>query len=284
MKILKTVSSVQKALQKYREKSISIAFVPTMGALHEGHISLIKKAQELSSITIASIFVNPTQFNNPEDLKKYPRTLVEDEALLSKNQCDYLFIPSVEEIYPNGTDNHLTLDLEGKDQEMEGHFRPGHFQGMLQVVYRLLEIVQPTYLIMGEKDFQQFSLVRIMLEQMNISTKLIIGSTLREKDGLAMSSRNRRLTSELRKKSTIIYKALQYARKNISSKSIPEIEKECILMIDNQGLRTEYFNIIDGYSLIPLTQFNQSKYTVACVAAWAGDVRLIDNLCLRSDK
>ncbi|MCC6817150.1 MAG: pantoate--beta-alanine ligase [Saprospiraceae bacterium] len=275
-----TVDSLSKRLNKIKGSQQSIALVPTMGALHEGHISLILTALEVANKVCASIFVNPTQFNNPDDLAKYPRTFQKDKEMLDQAGCNYLFAPTVEEVYPNGTQSVVNLKLKGMDKIMEGHFRPGHFKGMLQVVKRLLDIVQPDFLIMGQKDYQQFTLVNQMILQLNIPTKLIVVQTMREPDGLAMSSRNRRLSTPMRRKSAILFKALNYARLNLALMSITSLEKECSKLIDSVGLKTEYFSIVDALNLTSISKYRSDQKLVACVAAWADDVRLIDNLIL----
>lgn len=280
MKTFTTVESLRTELDEVRNEGQAIAFVPTMGALHQGHISLIKTALENASCSIASIFVNPTQFNNPEDLTKYPRTLKEDSEMLEKAGCKYLFAPSVEEIYPNGTSQKVQIDLKGMDEIMEGKFRPGHFEGMLQVVKRLLDIVDPDILIMGQKDYQQFSIVNQMIMQLNMPIKLIVAPTMRESDGLAMSSRNRRLTTDMRCNSTVLYKALQYAESNVQADNIAELEKTCKRLIEAQDLKPEYFEIVDATDLSQIRKYKDDRKIVACVAAWAGEVRLIDNLIL----
>jgi pantoate--beta-alanine ligase len=280
MKTFTTVESLRTELDELRNEGQSIAFVPTMGALHQGHISLIKTTLENASCSIASIFVNPTQFNNPEDLTKYPRTLKEDSEMLEKAGCKYLFAPSVEEIYPNGTSQKVQIDLKGMDEIMEGKFRPGHFEGMLQVVKRLLDIVDPNILIMGQKDYQQFSIVNQMIMQLNMPIKLIVAPTMRESDGLAMSSRNRRLTTDMRCNSTVLYKALQYAESNVQADNIAELEKTCKRLIEAQDLKPEYLEIVDATDLSQIRKYKDDRKIVACVAAWAGEVRLIDNLIL----
>lgn len=282
MKTYVTVKSIQRELSLLRHNSKTIAFVPTMGALHEGHISLIGLAKKHADTAVCSIFVNPSQFNNTEDLQKYPRTLDLDLALLKNASCDLVFTPAVEEIYPSGLMIKPELNLAHLDKVMEGHFRPGHFDGMLMVVKRLLDIVNPDFLIMGQKDFQQYSLVSMMIRQLSLPYQMIIGDTLREADGLAMSSRNRRLTPEFRIQSKIIYQALLFCQQSINSFSdLSQLGEKCIQLIDSKGLRTEYFNLVDGDSLLEVSDSTLSQKIVACVAAWAGDVRLIDNLIVK---
>ncbi|MEP7196881.1 MAG: pantoate--beta-alanine ligase [Saprospiraceae bacterium] len=280
MKVYKTVKGLRKKLDSLESQGLSIAFVPTMGALHEGHMSLIQIAKKQADIAIASIFVNPTQFNNPNDLAKYPRNLEEDKQILQKFHCDILFTPSVKEIYPTNQIVAPKLELHGMDAVMEGKFRPGHFEGMLQVVKRLLDIVNPRFLIMGQKDYQQISLVRLMIEQLQLSVKLIQGDSVREIDGLAMSSRNRRLDPIFRKKAKIIYEALMYCKTHLDKMKPSDLENYCGKLINEAGLKTEYFEIVDAKSLKKKSTYTTNDKLVACVAAWAGEIRLIDNIAL----
>jgi pantoate--beta-alanine ligase len=284
MKTFTTVNELQIALRKHQQVGEKIAFIPTMGALHEGHLSLIEIGKKNAEITVASIFVNPTQFNNPDDLKKYPRMLESDKALLESKHCDYLFAPTVEEIYPKNLNTIVDIDLNELEKPMEGEFRPGHFEGMLQVVKRLLDIVNPDYLIMGQKDFQQFTIVAYMIETLNLPVELIVAPTLREKDGLAMSSRNMRLTPKMRKISPVIYKELVKAKKAIKDQNIHSICEEAIDTLSKAGLKPEYFRICDGKTLKQIESPQNHPNIVACVAAWAEDVRLIDNMVLKVSK
>jgi len=281
MQVITTRSALTPLLLREKALGRKIGFVPTMGALHDGHLSLIAESRKRADITVSSVFVNPTQFNQPEDLKQYPRTPDEDIALLFRAGCHALFMPEAEEIYPGGRKFQPEVELNGADKVMEGHFRPGHFDGMLMVVYRLLEITNPDFLVMGQKDFQQYSLVGMMISQLRLNARLIIGPTRREPDGLAMSSRNRRLEASFRKKAPIIYQALQYARARLGQLPVRKIESEASAMIDQEGFRTEYFQIVDGQTLLPLESADQASHVVACVACWAGEVRLIDNLSLK---
>ncbi len=281
MKIIQSVHQLQNELERFRQDQKAIAFIPTMGALHGGHISLVGIGKKKKAKTVVSIFVNPTQFDNAEDLAAYPRTLEKDAALLAKSKCDILFAPSAEEIYPPGLQTEVRIDLKGLDQTMEGEFRPGHFAGMLQVVKRLLDLVQPDYLVMGQKDFQQFALVRFMIKKLKLPIDLIMGPTKREKDGLAMSSRNTRLTPDFRKRAAAIFKTLCYLRRNIFVKSPRLLQLDGMQQLANAGLRPEYVRLINGKNLKPLRSVKNTEQIVACVAAWAGNVRLIDNLILK---
>lgn len=281
MKSYKTVNGLRRSIASLKAQGRRIAFIPTMGALHEGHISLVRMAVQDGCEAVVSIFVNPSQFNNQEDLAHYPRMPEKDSQLLVRAGCSLLFMPSVEEVYPPGLDVSLHIYLEGKDQVMEGVFRPGHFKGMLEVVKRLLDIVEPDFLYMGQKDFQQYSLVAHMLRVLNLSPVLRIGETLREPDGLAMSSRNLRLTPEFRQKAPVIFRALNHARAQLPLIPVSKIQEECLSMIAAEGLKPEYFELVDGNSLTAVSDPARHPNVVACVACWAGAVRLIDNLVLK---
>jgi pantoate--beta-alanine ligase len=282
MQIIKTEKELQKAISAFENKIIG--FVPTMGALHEGHISLVKISQKIADVTVVSIFVNPTQFDNKEDLDKYPRILDEDGKLLKENKVDILFAPSASEVYPPNLNTEVKLDLEGLDTVMEGEFRDGHFEGVMQVVNRLLNMVKPHYLIMGQKDFQQFSIIRFMIDKLKLNVELIIAKTKREIDGLAMSSRNRRLTHEYRSKAPVIAKTLKAVKRKLKKKSIAELENYATKRLQKAGLKPEYFIIFDGYSLQKITDYNNHEFIVAATAAFAGDIRLIDNMPLKKPR
>jgi len=248
-----------------------------MGALHDGHLSLIAASKKDCDITVCSIFVNPTQFNEKSDLAKYPRPVKKDKALLESVQNDIVYIPGVNEIYPQGTLKMLEVDLEGLDGKLEGAFRPGHFVGVVQVVKRLLDIVQADKLFMGQKDFQQFTIIQKMLDQLKINTKLVVVPIKREEDGLAMSSRNVRLSTEFRKKALVLNKSLQLAKKELPLSDLISIKVKALKNIEKEGLKLEYFELINGHTLDKIKSINECDYIVAVVAAWAGDVRLIDN-------
>lgn len=281
MFIFQKVADLQDFLNRERRAGRTVGFAPTMGALHEGHLSLVQKAKQECDVAVVSIFVNPTQFNDPKDLDKYPRTPEKDMDLLFQASCDVLFIPPVEEVYPPGQDFTVSLDFRQLDEVMEGVFRPGHFKGMASVVNRLLDIVLPQRLYMGQKDFQQLSIVRDMLRQLNSPIELVMCPTLREADGLAMSSRNTRLTPEMREAAPAIYQNLLQAKTAFESKPAAEVQKAAMENLQQAGLRPEYFDIVDGISLLPVARFGGSDFIVACVAAFAGEVRLIDNMVLK---
>src|SRR5690606_2552051 len=230
-------------------------------------------AKENNDIVVASIFVNPTQFNDPEDLKKYPRTEAADILLLECTKCDVLFLPATEEIYPAGKTLNFSVDMKNLDSVMEGTFRPGHFEGVMQVVKRLLDIVEPDELIMGQKDFQQFAVIQNMIDQLFIPVKLTMGATLREPDGLAMSSRNVRLSDEGRKKAPLIFKTLSSVKENIFSKSADDWKEWAMTQLSEGGFEPEYFEIVDGKTLQPVKRFGNGSYLVACTAARIDGVR-----------
>lgn len=283
MEVINSAKEIVERIAVLKSLGKTIGFVPTMGALHDGHFSLISKSLSQVDITICSIFVNPTQFNNADDLLKYPRTLADDCNGLEKAGCHIVFTPTIEEIYPGGADNFkVDLPLNGLDAKMEGEHRPGHFEGVVQVVKRLLDIVTPERLFMGQKDFQQFTIIRYMIDQLKIPTKLVVCETLREEDGLAMSSRNRRLTNEHRQDAAVIYRVLNQAKDWIDSKSIAEIEKKAMDYLNIPGFKPEYFTIINGHNLETIDSIVDVKEIVACTAVWAGDVRLIDNMILKN--
>lgn len=280
MKTYKSVAGLQRNLNKERTKGKTIGFVPTMGALHQGHMSLIELSVKENDITVCSVFVNPTQFNEKEDLDKYPRTLEKDGAMLKEHSCNYLFAPQPKEVYPDGDDKSIQLDISELTQYMEGPNRPGHFEGVVQVVHRLLDIVEPDQLYMGQKDFQQFSIIAYMLKTLKMKTKLRVCPIIREDDGLAMSSRNVRLKPDIRKRSSILYETLTYVKENIDKKSPKALEKKALELLSIKDFKPEYFKIVDGYTLKPIKETKAHKYVVACTAVWAGDIRLIDNMII----
>lgn len=281
MYLFKGVKELRKQLRVLQTANRSFGFVPTMGALHDGHLALVRRSLAENSFTICSIFVNPTQFNEASDLEKYPRTPSKDIEMLLEVGCDILFMPFVSEVYPAEYYQKPHFDFGPLDKVMEGAFRPGHFAGVAQVVYRLLEIVEPTRLYMGQKDYQQFLIVCDMLRQTGLSTQLVMYPIVREKDGLAMSSRNRRLQPGHRRKAGIIFEVLQQARDQLSQLSIDEIKKQSLERLSLPGFRPEYFEIVDADNLQPVSTVREGRPLIACTAVWAGDVRLIDNLFLQ---
>lgn len=282
--IFYTVADLQKRLDKERAKGHTIGFTPTMGALHDGHGALVKLSLERNDIAVVSIFVNPTQFNEKSDLDSYPRTLKSDEKLLKKIGKVIIFAPSPAEVYPKGLDTSVKVDLGGLDAEMEGAFRPGHFEGVVQVVNRLLEIVNPTQLFMGQKDFQQFTIIQKMIDELDIPTKLVVVPIQRQEDGLAMSSRNVRLLPDDKARAVVIYKTLKAIKRKKSKLSPKECIDYAMKRCDLDGFRPEYFDIADGFTLKPIQSWDDHKYVVCCCAVWAGDVRLIDNMIMKKPR
>ena len=282
MKRITSVNSLQRTLNTYRKQGLTIGFVPTMGALHAGHLSLIRQSAKKNDIVVCSIFVNPTQFNNASDLAKYPRTLKKDGQLLESAGCHLLFAPSVDEIYPPGLDTEVKFSFKGLDKMMEGRFRPGHFKGMAQVVKRLLDLVQPHDLYMGQKDFQQFTIVAHMIKTLKLPIQLVVCPIMREAHGLAMSSRNERLNADLRARAALIYKTLKAAKTKLKSMAVSDVEKWAMQKMEVPDFKPEYFSIVDGYTLQPVENPESHDYIVACTAIWAGEVRLIDNMIYKN--
>ena len=279
--VVEGVPNLIDLVQRNRKNGVSIGFVPTMGELHKGHLSLVRKAKKENDLVIVSIFVNPTQFNDKKDLEKYPRTLESDISLLLTARADVVFTPASSEIYPEGDQKGNDIDLGGLDSYMEGAFRPGHFKGVAQVVKRLLDIVTPDRLYMGQKDFQQFTIISHMIRTLKIQTDLVVCRILREANGLAMSSRNERLTKETREKAGIIYKTLQSVKKYQNTKSVKELEDYGMKRLNIAPFIPEYFTICDGNTLKPIQNINDTSYAVACVAVWGDGIRLIDNIILK---
>ena len=275
MIIFKRAADLTAYLEKQRTAGQSIGFVPTMGALHQGHISLITISKKNTSLTVCSIFVNPTQFNDPKDFQKYPITIEKDIALLEKAETDLLFLPEVSEMYPTGTTGLESYDLGPLETVLEGKFRPGHFQGVCQVMQRLLHIVRPDHLFMGSKDYQQCMVVQRLLQLMQLPSILHPCPILREGDGLAMSSRNVRLDPDQRSRATAIYKALMAIREGWPGPIVPLVQKATGIL-EQAGFRIDYVSIADRKTLQPAA--DGSKNAVALVAAFMGEVRLIDNL------
>ncbi len=256
-----------------------IGFVPTMGALHKGHLALVEQSKRETGITVCSIFVNPTQFNNPGDYQKYPNTLEKDIYLLESVGTDILFLPSIAEMYPNGTGNLEQYELGYLETVLEGKYRPGHFQGVCQVMSRLLTMVQPHLLFMGQKDYQQCMVVKRLLTLVNLPVKLITCPTQREPDGLAMSSRNLRLPAGDRQKATAIYQALTLIKQQLPQQSWPAIQQQAHALLTEKGFIVDYIELADAGTLELLTE-KKDRPLVALVAAALQEVRLIDNMLL----
>ncbi|MCS3736425.1 pantoate--beta-alanine ligase [Mucilaginibacter dorajii] len=275
---MKIFTTRQEVAQYFTHKTgKTVGFVATMGALHNGHISLIKQAQQVCDEVVCSIFVNPTQFNDPKDLEKYPRPIATDIAMLEQAGCDILFNPLVSEMYDDNEKWHLNIgELE---HLLEGKFRPGHYQGVMQVVNKLFNIIKPDVAFFGQKDYQQFMVISKMVELMQMPVKLIMCPIERETDGLAMSSRNVHLTADDRQHALILSKTLSWVKANFNSDNIPQLQQQAEAMINTEpGIVLEYFEIVDGDTLFPAT--HQTQKVVALVAARAGKTRLIDNMLI----
>ena len=277
MKVFTTKKDLAQHLQQSRNSGKTIGFVATMGALHQGHLSLIEQARQKSDEVICSVFVNPTQFNDPKDLEKYPRTIEADIALLEEVGCDILFNPSVNEIYDGNEQWHL--DIGEPEFLLEGKFRPGHYQGVTHVVYILFDIVKPDFAFFGQKDYQQFMIISQMVDQLHIPVKLVMCPIMRETDGLAMSSRNVHLTADDRRHALILSKTLNWVKQNFKQEKIAQLKKDAEQMISaEENVELDYFEIADGDTLHPADEHSQN--IVALVAAKVGKTRLIDNVIL----
>lgn len=277
MKLVQTINALRAELEPLRKEGKTIGLVPTMGALHAGHASLVKRAVAENDVVVVSDFVNPTQFNDKNDLLKYPRTLDADCKLLEACGAAYVFAPSVEEIYPEP--DTRTFSYPPLDTVMEGKYRPGHFNGVCQIVSKLFLIVEPTRAYFGEKDFQQLAIIREMVRKYPFSLQIVGCPIVREADGLALSSRNARLSGEQRMQALQISKTLfasvDYAKVHSLAETKAFVEKG---IEDAEGLRLEYFEIVDGNTLQPVSSWDESGYIVGCITVFCGDVRLIDNI------
>ncbi len=278
MKIVKSIKDLKEQITLNRKSGKSIGFVPTMGALHDGHKSLVARAKAENDYCVVSIFVNPTQFNNKSDLEKYPRNIEKDASLLEEIGCDLIFVPDNDEIYSKDEMGvPFQFDFGGLDQVMEGKFRPGHFNGVVQIVSKLFDFVQPDKAYFGEKDFQQLAIIHRMVNILNFKVEIIDCPIIRESDGLAMSSRNERLSAEDRKKAVNISKVLFESRNFANQLSPVELTNWVIDKVnEHQGLEVEYFEIVDANTLQKVKDW--SKFAVGCITVYCGDVRLIDNI------
>ena len=277
MELIQTIHELRAKLDVLRGEGKTIGLVPTMGALHAGHASLVKRAVAENDVVVVSDFVNPTQFNDKNDLAKYPRTLDADCRLLEACGVTFVFAPSVEEIYPEP--DTRTFSYAPLDTVMEGKYRPGHFNGLCQIVSKLFLIVEPTRAYFGEKDFQQLAIIREMVRKYPFSLQIVGCPIVREADGLALSSRNARLSGEQRMQALQISKTLfasvDYAKVHSLAETKAFVEKG---IEDAEGLRLEYFEIVDGNTLQPVSSWDESGYIVGCITVFCGDVRLIDNI------
>lgn len=275
MVLFKKAKAISNYINNQKAEGKTIGFVPTMGALHAGHFSLIEQAKKETDLAVCSIFVNPTQFNNPDDFEKYPVTIERDIEALIQCGCDVLFLPPQEEIYTSSY-QPKHYDIGQLETVLEGHYRPGHFQGVCQVVDRLLQITEPTNLYLGQKDYQQCQVIQRLLQLTNrTGVHLRISPTIRQEDGLAMSSRNLRLNEAQRKKASALFEELSRSKKALATVPLPQIKSEAVQHLTNKGFKVDYFEIADATTLTPAT--NSTQPLVALVAAYLGDIRLIDN-------
>lgn len=286
MLIIRTAAELETFVSNERQKGHSIGFVPTMGALHEGHLSLVERAVKENDVTVVSVFVNPTQFNNPDDLATYPRDEEKDFRLLASAGAAVAFAPTVEEMYPGGLEGRErhTFSLGMAAVVMEGKYRPGHFQGVAEVVSRLFAMVRPTRAYFGEKDFQQIAVIRNMVQSEGIDVEIVPCPIKRADDGLALSSRNALLTPEQRLVAPEIHKALAYSVEYAREHSVKATHDTVVERIDAvPGMRVEYFEIVDARTLLPLDDWNESPWIVGCITVYCGNVRLIDNICYKKN-
>ncbi len=277
MIIFKEIPSLKAYLESFRSTGRKTGFVPTMGALHQGHMTLIHESVKQADITVCSIFVNPVQFNDPADFEKYPITLEQDIRLLEKAGTGVLFLPEVKNIYPQGLENLETYPLGALESVLEGAYRPGHFQGVCQVVSRLLDAVQPDLLFMGQKDFQQCSVVQRLLDIKQSNAQLITVPTVRETSGLAMSSRNMRLSESDKLKAVHIYNNLTIIQQQYQHTPLDELTKKVTQNLEKEGFKVDYVAIVNGKTLQKPDSISPDTQLVALIAAWLSGVRLIDN-------
>lgn len=281
MILFKLASQLHQYIHQQKTQGKTIGFVPTMGALHQGHISLVEKSKTNCDITVCSIFVNPTQFNDAKDFEKYPITIEQDIYMLEMAKCDVLFLPSVEEIYPSKTDKNKQYNLGFIETVFEGAYRPGHFNGVCMVVERLLNIVTPSKLFLGQKDYQQCIVLKKLIEIMNTEIDVVICPTTREENGLAMSSRNRRLSDKTKEKATTIYKSFIKIKQQINfSNSVELIDNAHQSLLANGFNKIDYLSLANAETLEPIEFWNGKTPLVILVAAFIDDVRLIDNMVL----
>ena len=298
MIIFKTVTELHQYLENQRAAGKTIGFIPTMGALHQGHLSLVERSNQLHPVSVSSIFVNPTQFNDPKDFQKYPVTIERDCLMLERQHSEVLFLPSVMEMYPKGLTYKQHFNLGYLEKILEGVFRPGHYQGVCQVVQRLLEIVQPNELFLGQKDWQQCMVIKKLVEIMGTQAihnksfedpatlqsskiKVTIAPTLREADGLAMSSRNMRLDETDRQIAPAIFRQLEIIKENFGNRDVETLKAEAVQNLLAGGFtKVDYVEIADTQNLLAINKFDPNKKAVALVAAFINEVRLIDNILL----
>jgi pantoate--beta-alanine ligase len=280
MILLKTTIEMSIFVAEMHRNDTIIGFVPTMGALHKGHISLIESSKQKAQVTICSIFVNPTQFNNASDFEKYPITIEKDIELLKTAGCDVLFLPTSKQIYPDGIDVTTTFELGFLDTILEGQYRSGHFNGVCMVVKRLLQIVQPNFLLLGQKDYQQCMVIKKLITITNIKTQVIICPTLREQNELAMSSRNMRLTEIEKQHAANLFLTLNNIKNKLQAGDVTNLTKQAKTYLSEKGFKVDYVEIADANNLTIINNWDGKTKLVALVAAYINEVRLIDNMLL----
>jgi pantoate--beta-alanine ligase len=280
MILFKHSKDLHSYLDRIRISKNPVGFVPTMGALHKGHLSLIDQCKSQAKVTVCSIFVNPTQFNNPDDFKKYPVTIEKDIQLLEEHGCDILFLPDEKEMYPDAASKDQYFDLGYLETILEGKFRPGHFQGVCLIVEKLLTIINPDKLFIGQKDFQQCLVIKKLIEIDRLKTEVVIAPILREENGLAMSSRNTRLSSAERNLASELYHSLQFIKNHLTNSNFNELRNEKISYLENLGFKVDYLELANTKNLRLTDKFEKNKSNICLIAAYLNDVRLIDNLII----
>jgi pantoate--beta-alanine ligase len=278
--ILSSKAQLEQSLNTYWKQGATIGFVPTMGALHAGHCSLMHAAKAANEVVVLSIFVNPRQFNDSADFDKYPRTLTEDITCAEMEGVDFIYLPSYDELF-SGQSVASEVQLNGLELSMEGASRPGHFRGVVEVVYALFEHVNPSNAYFGQKDFQQLAIIRAMVSSLKLPVSIVSCPTLREADGLAMSSRNLRLSQSERQEALVLYKSLSFVKEHWKIRPSTEVLDQAKQLIAASTLRLDYLLLVDPDSLLPIA--NNAQSAVVCVAAYCGEVRLIDNMLLLAD-
>jgi len=281
LKVIATLAELQSSLKPLKTSGLKIALVPTMGALHQGHLSLVAEAQKLADIVVCSIFVNPTQFTDPKDLEKYPRPLEHDIKMLTEAGCNFVFMPSVKEMYPSYPQpEHWKIDLGNAEFVLEGEFRKGHYQGVTQIVYKLFDAVKPDVALFGQKDFQQVLMIKNMVKVLGLDVQIAVCPIIRETDGLAMSSRNIHLSQNDRAHALVLSKALFYIEENYKDQTLEQLLENAKSIIDTvPGVELDYLTIVNGGTLFPVEQ-KTAHNTVALIAAKVGETRLIDNVII----
>lgn len=284
MKIFESIAELRRHLELQRKKGSNIGLVPTMGALHQGHARLIRESVQACDLTVCSIFVNPTQFNNPDDLLKYPNQIDADQKLLEQEGCDVLFKPKTDEVYP-GEDECLKISFGPMEEVLEGEFRPGHFSGVGVVVLKLLNMVRPERAYFGQKDLQQLAIIKKLVKDLNVPVDIISVPTVREPSGLAMSSRNLRLSDQEKSIATHLYQGMQNLKQAIKSgisvaHAIAEVKAELARVAD---FKLEYLAVVDSHTMRSVGDLDDSLWISACAAAYVGEVRIIDNLYIKQE-